>query len=91
MVGRGNATTPERIAELQQRAAEVERQSRPPPSRPFAQVLATGQPAVRPESKKERRRKALPRRGPRPALVHPVQREVFGREDDVDEPVVLKG
>jgi hypothetical protein len=42
-------------------------------------------------SEKEKRRRALPKRGPRPALVHPAQREVYGREEEEEETVILKG
>jgi hypothetical protein len=94
LVGRGNASTPERIAELQRQAAEIER-SRPakPPSKPFAEVMAATA-AERPaaaEPAKEKKRKSLPKKGPKPGLVHPAQREVCGREEEHDDEVVLKG
>ncbi len=92
LVGRGSGTTPERIAEIQQRAAELERLGRRAPERSFAEVM--GQTSLESDeepSEKEKKRRALPKKGPRPALVHPSQREVMGRGDEDDDPVILKG
>jgi hypothetical protein len=94
LVGRGNATTPERIAELQRQAAEVDKAHPAKPTRPFAEVLAAGQttPARAPRvSARDQKRRSLPKKGPRPGLAHPVQREVYGRDAEADDDVVLKG
>jgi hypothetical protein len=94
LVGRGCGTTPERIAEIERRAAEVEKLGRPEPVKSFAEVMgekgaeAEGEEEL---SEKETRLRALPKKGPRPALVHPSQREVCGREDEEEDPVILKG
>ncbi len=93
LVGMGNSATPERIAELERRAQEVERRTRKKPLRSFSQVLAQhGKGAVEaPLSPKDEKYNALPKRGPRPSLLHPAQRDAFGREEEALEPVVLKG
>ncbi len=92
LVGRG-MTTPERIAELEQRAKDAEKVSRGKPTRAFSDVLGSA-PTSTPRvlNKKEQRLAALPKKGPTPGLVHPGQREAFGRDgEDSDETVVLKG
>jgi hypothetical protein len=92
-MGIGSTSTPERIAEIEQRAKQVEKLTRPKPTEEFSQVLArrgSGRAAPQPTVKEEKLQ-ALPKRGPRPSLVHPAQREVFGRDVDEDETVVLKG
>jgi hypothetical protein len=94
LVGRGSGTTPERIAEIQRRAEQVEKLGRPPPTRSFGDIMEAKGAAPEGEeelSEKEKRRRALPKRGPRPALVHPAQREVYGREEEEEETVILKG
>jgi len=91
LVGRGLGVTPEKIAQMQQRAAEIEKLSRPKPAKAFAAVLAE-QPEEEIElSEKEKRRRALPKRGPRPGLRHPVQRDQFGRGVDGDDEIIIKG
>jgi hypothetical protein len=94
VVAGGMTATPEGIAELERRRIQSERLSRPPPTKSFSAMLRTGraEAAAEPEpSSKEKKRAALPRQGPRPALAHPSQRDTFGRGDDSDETVVLKG
>lgn len=93
LVGRGMGTTPERIDELRRRADEIAKSDRPKPAVPFARVLALrAKGAKEPEpSAKEKRRRALPKKGPKPALVHPSQRETFGRSADDDDDIVIKG
>lgn len=93
LVGRGSGTTPERIADLQRQAEQSEKLHRAKPTKPFAEVMAKGRKAA-PEpqlSEKEKRRQALPKSGPRLSLVHPSQRGVYGREEEAEEAVVLKG
>jgi hypothetical protein len=93
LVGRGLGTTPERIEELRRQAEEIAKARRPKPVVPFDRVLAEGaQGAQKAEpSAKERRRRALAKKGPKPALLHPSQRKTYGRSDNSDEPVVIKG
>ena len=93
LVGRGLGTTPERIDELRRRAEEIARSNRPKPAVPFEKVLAlaaNGAEKAAP-SAKEKRRRALPKKGPKPALLHPSQRKTYGRDGDGDESVVIKG
>lgn len=95
LVGSGAGTTPERIAEIEHRALKLERIGRAKPSRSFAEVLGkrkadSSEQQQEELSLKEVRRRALPRKGPRPSLVHPAHREVFGRNDEKRDPVVLK-
>ena len=92
LVGMGMGVTPERISELEERQQELEKLSRPKPNESFDKVMArrqgaTAKPA---RARKEEKRDTLPRQGPRPALVHPAQRDAYGR-DDKDTDVVLKG
>ncbi|MBI3180321.1 MAG: hypothetical protein HYZ27_11710 [Deltaproteobacteria bacterium] len=92
LVGRGIGTTPERIDELRQQADAAARTTRKKPERSFAQVIdGAGQAAATPVTPKEKRRRALPKKGPRPSLAHPSQRDAYGREDESEEPVVVKG
>ena len=94
VVAGGMTATAEGIADLERRRAQAERAQRPAPTRDFAALVKKGraEAAAPPEpTEKERRKAALPQRGPRPALVHPAQRDAYGREDDGDETVVLKG
>src|SRR5690606_2887267 len=88
LVGLGLATTPERIAELQERARQHENATRKRPERTFSSVLKAERPAP---SEKETKAATLPKSGPRPALAHPKQREEFGRQEGSGEAVVLKG
>jgi hypothetical protein len=92
LVGRGSGTTPERIAELEARAREVERMNKAKPTKSFGALVNT-QATPEPEKKKpDRRRKERTLTAtPRPGLAHPGQRETFGREDVKDDTVVLKG
>jgi len=93
LVGRGMGTTPERIDELRRRADEIAKTNRPPPAVPFDRVLALrAKDAKEPDpSAKEKRRRALPKKGPKPALRHPSQRETFGRAGQDQDDVVIKG
>ena len=90
LIGRGVATDPQRLAELEARAKEMGKLNRPKPARSFSQVLAMGGHSSVEDKKKDSHEK-LPRRGPRPALVHPAQRKLYGRQPDDEERVVLKG
>jgi hypothetical protein len=93
LVGMGMGSTPERLGELEQRRRELEKLSRPKPTEAFEQVMARGRgPAkVATSSAKEQKRQALPRKGPRPGLVHPDQRDAYGRDEAAEKTVVLKG
>jgi len=94
VVAGGMTATPEGIAELERRRIQNERIARPPPAKSFAAVLGKGRSEAREEpepSEKEKKLAALPKNGPRPALAHPSQRDTFGRADDSDDTVVLKG
>ena len=99
LVGRGIGATPERINELQRRALEAEKLDRPKPAREFSAVMAdvaadAPDPDEEELSLKEKKQRALPKKGPRPGLVHPSQRDVYGREregDEDEDPVILKG
>lgn len=95
-VGRGLGATPEKIEELTQRARQVEKMRPAKPAMPFSAVLERAASATDGKEEetldpKEAKKRALPRKGPRPSLVHPSQREVYGREDGNEESVVLKG
>ncbi len=93
LVGMGMGVTPERLGEIEQRRKELEKLSRPKPTRRFGDVMARrggrGEPPA--ASAKEQKRRALPKKGPRPSLVHPAQRDALGRDGSEDESVVLKG
>ncbi len=93
LTGRGLGATPERIAELQRQAAEIDKRHPAPPVKSFAKVMAEkGAKAPPPaETLKQKKLKALPKSGPKPGLKHPSQRQAYGREDDSNEPVILKG
>jgi hypothetical protein len=95
-VAGGMTATPEGIADLERRRAEIERTNRPPPTQPFSAHMKkkrAEQKAVDPVvSEKEKKRQALPKKGPRPGMVHPAQRDVYGRDDEEnEEAIVLKG
>lgn len=94
VVAGGMTATPEGIAELERKRVQMEKATRPPPSRAFATLLRKPDPNESEEeqlSEKEKKRRALPKKGPKPALTHPALREVFGRDEDSDEEVVIKG
>lgn len=95
LIGRGNGATPEHITELERRSREVEQTSRPQPQRSFAKVLAQRGNQEKtdnePVSAKQKRWQALPKKGPRPSLLHPAQRDAYGRSESETEPVVIKG
>ena len=80
-----------RIRELEERAAQLEKISRPKPQKKFSAVLAKGRGAPAEPTPKEKKLQALPKKGPRPGLVHPGQRQTYGRGEDADDTVVLKG
>ena len=93
LVGRGLGASPERIEELREEAERIDKLHRPAPARPFDEVLAS----VRDEDTTPATEQdadgveELPPKGPRPALLHPAQRERYGREGRDEEVVVLKG
>jgi len=96
LVGLGMGVTRERITELEERARQVEKQTRPKPTEAFSAVMSrrTVADAAAPHepSAKEQKLEALPKKGPRPSLVHPAQRQAFGRDgDEQAEPVIIKG
>lgn len=92
VVAGGMTATPEGIAELERRRIAAERAARPRPQKSFAALLAQREHQAEPElTEKEKKLQALPKKGPRPGLAHPAQRDVFGRTEDSDDPVVLKG
>ena len=95
LVGRGSGTTPERIEQLRKQADDRARATRKPPSQPFSAVLAKGRdkPDSEPESEaEEESQDELPEKGPRPGLVHPSQKESYGREGkEGKDVVILKG
>jgi hypothetical protein len=93
LVGMGMGATPERLGEIEQRRRELEKLSRPKPTEAFEQVMARRRGPARSAavSPKEQKRQALPRRGPRPGLVHPDQRDEYGRDEESKSKVVLKG
>lgn len=92
LVGMGMGATPERIADIEERRRQLEKLSRPKPNEAFDSVMAKGRGAAvaSTPTRKEQQRQALPRQGPHPGLVHPTQRETYGRDSD-GETVVLKG
>ena len=87
LIGMGLGTTPERIEELKRRIKESEKLTPKTPSQPFSSVLSK-QTAAKPQSRKEQQTQRLPKKGPRPKMVHPSQRELLERDHD---PIVLKG
>ncbi|MEM6531501.1 MAG: hypothetical protein AAF654_02700 [Myxococcota bacterium] len=88
LVGRGIGATPESIDQLRKRSRELEKLSRKKPTKKFGDLLegddeeAVEEPAPEGDA-------APP--GPRPGLVHPSQRQVYGRENRKGESVILKG
>ena len=95
LIGRGMGVTPEKIADLQRRVEQAEKAARKEPVQPFSAVLARGRGATGDSdeelSEKDKRLQSLPKKGPRPGLVHPAQRDVYGREEEAQDTVVLKG
>lgn len=91
LVGRGSATTPERIAELEKQAKELDQARKPKPTKSFGALVAGKGASAAPPSAKEAKRAALPKKAPRPGLAHPAQRDMYGRDDDDDGPIILKG
>lgn len=95
LVGRGSGTTPERIAELAQRQRELDKADKKKPAKAFGEHLAGGAAKAQPartatiDGRKPRVREL--KKTPRPGLVHPAQKEAFGREDEAEDPVILKG
>ena len=92
-MGRGFGATPERIADIQQRAAELEKLNKPKPTESFQKVFSrrAGAKSAQEPTEKEKRFKSLPKRGPVPGLVHPSLRDVYGRDGEADDNVVIKG
>jgi hypothetical protein len=95
MVVQGGMTaTPEGIAELERQRARVERAAQPEPTTPFSAHLKKGRDAKSAEavlSEKEKKKQALPKKGPKPGMVHPAQRDVYGRDEESEDAIVLKG
>jgi hypothetical protein len=90
LVGSGMGTTPERIADIERRAAALDKIGRKP-TEPFAGVLSRksgGTPKV--TAKRGSKRDDLPKRAPRQKLGTASQRAAVGREDD-DDPFIVKG
>lgn len=86
LLGRGSGTTPERIAELEARAREMDKLGRKPTTSFGALLKTEPEPEKKPaRQKKERKLSATPK----PGMTHPKQRETFGRNDDDD--VIIKG
>ncbi|MBN1959576.1 MAG: hypothetical protein JW841_01405 [Deltaproteobacteria bacterium] len=92
LVGKGMGVTPESIAQLEERQRLLEKSSTPKPNDSFLTVLSKKQSNNKKttSSIKEKKRASLPSQGPRPGLVHPQQRETFGRDQN-DDTVILKG
>ncbi len=94
LIGSGAGTTPERIAELQARARELEKIGRKP-TKSFGALVNNVQPTEPSEDEKKRTRGKKPSelaKKPRPGLAHPGQRQTFGRDDEKnDESIVIKG
>ncbi len=86
LVGRGIGATPENIDQLQKRSRQLEKLTRKKPKTKFGDLLAQDEEASEEEEVTEQAPK-----GPRPGLVHPSQRQVYGREGSKDESVILKG
>ena len=97
LIGRSLGPSPEDIDNLQRRAREIEKTQKAPPKEAFAKILKRGQSQQDSENKEEKDKdntseaEEKPKKGPRPALLHPSQRSSFGRSQDSDEPIVLKG
>ncbi len=91
LVGRGLGATPEKIAELETRAKEAERLSRPDPKSKFSDVLSKGRPASADAELADAEIDERPKKGPRPGLLHPAQREAFGLDAGKKSKVVIKG
>ena len=90
-VGSGYGATAERIAEIQQRAVQVEKLTRPRPSTAFSTLI---------QKKRDDSAKASPEEGlqedeekhpkSRIGMAHPSQRATYGRSDEA-EPILIKG
>jgi hypothetical protein len=88
LLGRGSGTTPERIKELEARAKELDKLNKKPSTAFGALIKAEPAPTnAKPPARKMKERKLTAT--PKPGLVHPKQRDTFGREDEDD--VILKG
>jgi hypothetical protein len=91
LMGSGMGTTPERLAELQRRAAELDKLAKKAPAAAFASVLSQkGRAAPVARSKKDEKRDALPKKAPRQRLGTPAQRALVGQDGDTD-PFIVKG
>ena len=88
----GYNSSPDKIQEIQARAAEHERMGRPKPKRQFLEVLAKGKKpqSERELTEKEKKYASLPKSGPRPNGVAASFRAKLGKVQS-DENVVLKG
>ncbi len=90
LVGKGMGNTKERIEEIEQRVQKLEKSARKEPIEPFGVVLARRAASMEPAREQKEEGEGV-RRRPRPGFSHPAQREAFGRDEDGDEEVVLKG
>jgi hypothetical protein len=93
LVGLGMGVTPERLSEIAARSRELEKLGRAKPAESFERVMARRGSSAKaaPAPGKKRKREALPRKGPRPGLAHPEQRDRFGRSEATEDPIILKG
>lgn len=89
LVGRGIGATPESIDELRKRARELEKLTRKKPTKRFGDLLGDAEEAGDSERDVEASPRSTP--APRPGLVHPSQRQVYGRDENSREAVILKG
>lgn len=88
LVGRGIGATPENIDQLRKRSRTLEKLSRKKPTKKFGEFLAVDE-APEAEAESEDVQTAPP--GPRPGMVHPSQRQAYGRDGRTGESVILKG
>lgn len=89
LVGRGIGATPESIDELRKRARQLEKLTRKKPTKHFGDLLGEAEEPGDSEPDLEPSSQSSPT--PRPGLVHPSQRQAYGRDENSRETVVLKG
>ena len=94
--GNGRTDRSGTIADLQQRRVQADKLGRKSTGKVFAAVLGKGRRRTLNEAdlasaSDEAEEEAPLPRAPRPALSHPAQRGTFGRDDDQDSRVILKG
>lgn len=95
LTGSGASATPERIASLQRQQIEQSRPDKATAAAAFASVMrgkggGSGKVPAK-LSAKEEKQQALPKKGPKPGMVHPGLRDAFGRDEYDDGDVVVKG